>query len=31
MSDMLADTHSILWFLFDTARFSRSADAALRA
>jgi PIN domain nuclease of toxin-antitoxin system len=29
MSDVLADTHSIIWFLFDTARLSPSADAAL--
>ena len=29
MSDVLADTHSIVWFLFDTARLSRNADAAL--
>jgi PIN domain nuclease of toxin-antitoxin system len=29
MSDVLADTHSIVWFLFDTALLSRTADAAL--
>jgi PIN domain nuclease of toxin-antitoxin system len=29
MSDVLADTHSIVWFLFDTARLSRTADAGL--
>jgi PIN domain nuclease of toxin-antitoxin system len=29
MSDVLADTHSIVWFLFDTARLSPAADAAL--
>jgi PIN domain nuclease of toxin-antitoxin system len=29
VSDVLADTHSIVWFLFDTARPSRPADAAL--
>jgi len=29
MNDVLADTHSVVWFLFDTARLSPSADAAL--
>ncbi len=29
MSDVLADTHSIVWFLFDTARLSPPADEAL--
>src|SRR4051812_24742641 len=29
MSDVLADTHSIVWFLFDTARLSPAADEAL--
>ncbi len=29
MNDVLADTHSIVWFLFDTARLSSAADAAL--
>jgi PIN domain nuclease of toxin-antitoxin system len=29
MSDVLADTHSIVWFLFDTARLSAAADAAI--
>jgi PIN domain nuclease of toxin-antitoxin system len=29
MSDVLADTHSIVWFLFDTARLAHNADAAL--
>ena len=29
MSDVLADTHSIVWFLFDTARLSPAADVAL--
>ena len=29
MSDVLADTHSVIWFLFDTARPSHAADAAL--
>ncbi|MGO9915313.1 MAG: hypothetical protein ACLQIB_11450 [Isosphaeraceae bacterium] len=29
MSDVLADTHAIVWFLFDTARLSPAADAAL--
>jgi PIN domain nuclease of toxin-antitoxin system len=31
MSDVLADTHSIVWFLFDTARLSPAADEALTA
>jgi PIN domain nuclease of toxin-antitoxin system len=31
MSDILADTHSIVWFLFDAARLSPKADAALTA
>jgi PIN domain nuclease of toxin-antitoxin system len=31
MSDVLADTHAIVWFLFDTARLSPTADAALSA
>ena len=31
MSDVLADTHSIVWFLFDTARLSPVADQALTA
>ncbi len=31
MSDVLADTHAIVWFLFDTARLSPAADAALTA
>lgn len=31
MSDALADTHSIVWFLFDTRRLSEAADAALTA
>jgi PIN domain nuclease of toxin-antitoxin system len=31
MSDALADTHSIVWFLFDTARLSRAADVMLAA
>ncbi len=31
MSDVLADTHAILWFLFDPARLSHPADAALTA
>jgi PIN domain nuclease of toxin-antitoxin system len=29
MSDVLADTHSIVWFLFDPSRLSPAADAAL--
>ena len=29
MSDILADTHAIVWFLFDSARLSHPADAAL--
>lgn len=29
MSDVLADTHSIVWFLFDPLRLSPAADAAL--
>ena len=29
MSDVLADTHSIVWFLFDTARLSPAADELL--
>jgi PIN domain nuclease of toxin-antitoxin system len=29
MSDVLADTHSIVWFLFDVARLSPTADTAL--
>ena len=29
MSDVLADTHAIVWFLFDPARLSHPADAAL--
>ena len=28
-SDVLADTHSIVWFLFDPSRLSPAADAAL--
>ncbi|WP_088256355.1 type II toxin-antitoxin system VapC family toxin [Fimbriiglobus ruber] len=31
MSDVVADTHSIVWFLFDTPRLSPAADAALTA
>ena len=31
MSDVVADTHAIVWFLFDTARLSRAADTALSA
>ena len=31
MSDILADSHSIVWFLFDAARLSAKADAALTA
>lgn len=31
MSDVLADTHCIVWFLFDTPRLSPAADAALTA
>ena len=26
MSDLLAATHSVVWFLFDTARLSSAAD-----
>jgi PIN domain nuclease of toxin-antitoxin system len=29
MGAVLADTHSIVWFLFDTGRLSPAADAAL--
>ena len=29
MSDVLADTHVIVWFLFDTARLSPAADSAM--
>jgi PIN domain nuclease of toxin-antitoxin system len=29
MSDVLADTHCIVWFLFDTPRLTPAADAAL--
>jgi PIN domain nuclease of toxin-antitoxin system len=29
MSDVLADTHSVIWFLFDPARLSTAADEAL--
>jgi PIN domain nuclease of toxin-antitoxin system len=29
MSDVLADTHAIIWFLFDPVRLSPAADAAL--
>lgn len=29
MNDVLADTHSIIWFLFDPARLSAVADSAL--
>ena len=29
MSDVLADTQAIVWFLFDTARLSAAADTAL--
>ena len=29
MSDVLADTHSIVWFLFDPPRLSSAADATL--
>ena len=29
MSDVLADTHSIVWLLFDPSRLSPAADAAL--
>ena len=31
MSAVLADTHAIVWFLFDPDRLSHSADAALTA
>jgi len=31
VSDVLADTHSVVWFLFDLARLSPAADAALTA
>jgi PIN domain nuclease of toxin-antitoxin system len=29
MSDVLADTHAIIWFLFDPPKLSPAADAAL--
>lgn len=29
MNDVLADTHAIVWFLFDTDRLSPAADLAL--
>ncbi len=29
MSDLLADTHAVVWFLFDPARLSPAADAAM--
>jgi PIN domain nuclease of toxin-antitoxin system len=29
MSDVLADTHAIVWFVFDPARLSAAADSAL--
>jgi PIN domain nuclease of toxin-antitoxin system len=29
MSDVLADTHAIIWFLFDPPRLTPAADAAL--
>ncbi len=29
MSDVLADTHAVLWYLFDPARLSPPADVAL--
>src|SRR5580700_7282666 len=29
MSEVLADTHAIVWFLFDPPRLTREADAAL--
>lgn len=31
MSDLLADTHAIVWFLFDPAKRSPAADAAMTA
>ena len=31
MSDVLADTHAIIWFFFDPARLSAAADSALSA
>ncbi|MDB5309841.1 MAG: hypothetical protein JWO38_4043 [Gemmataceae bacterium] len=31
MNDILADTHAIVWYLFDPARLSAPAAAALVA
>jgi PIN domain nuclease of toxin-antitoxin system len=31
MNDVLADTHAIVWYLFDPIRLSPVADAALTA
>ena len=31
MSDVLADTHAIVWYLFDPNRLSATADAAIAA
>lgn len=31
MNDVIADTHIILWYLYDTAKLSPAADAALTA
>src|SRR5436309_2442949 len=31
MNDVVADTHSLVWFLFDLTRLSAVADAALTA
>ncbi len=31
MNDVRADTHSVVWFLYDIARLSPAADAALTA
>ena len=31
MSDLVADTHAVVWFLFDPARLSPAADAAMTA
>ena len=31
MSDLVADTHAVVWFLFDPARLSSASDAAMTA